>query len=186
MNAKIVYASRYGSTAEIAGWIAQRLCLESGITATLQRADTTDSFGEYDLVLLGSGIYNHGFLPELEEYIETNLTKLQKTKTALFGVAMKTNPVMVNGKAFGGLLMLEKYAEKLGKWCMAGQMLHGEMVYGNMTEQDRRGLDKFYKMIGLSDEAASDRKKPRTLMNKSECWEYAESIMKNLHIGETA
>ena len=180
MNVKIVYASRYGSSAEIAGWIAQRLRAEENIVVTLEKADNAECTGEYDLVLLGSGIYNHGFLPELEEFIDVNLDKLQKTKTALFGVAMKTEPVMVNGKSFGGLLMLEKYAEKLGKGCIAAQMLHGEMVYSEMTEKDKEGLCKFYRMIGLGESEAAERKKPRTLMNKSESWEYAESIIKKL------
>jgi menaquinone-dependent protoporphyrinogen oxidase len=180
MNIKIIYATRYGSSAEISGWIAQRLRAEKGIRVDIERADIVVSSEGYDLVLLGSGIYNHGFLPELEEYIDTNLKNLKKVKTALFGVAMKTEPVLVNGKAFGGILMLEKYAEKLGKWCMKGAMLHGEMVYSVMSDKDRLGIDKFYKMIGLSKEQIAERKSPRTLMKKAEAWEFAENILRDL------
>jgi len=183
MNVKIVYASRYGASAEISGWIAQRLKAEKDIAVVMERADTAGFIGEYDLVLLGSGIYNHGFLPELEEYIDENLEKLRKVQTALFGVAMKTEPVMVNGRAYGGILNLEKYAEKLGKWCKAGVMLHGEMVYENMADEDKTSLDKFYKMIGLGEEKAAERRRPRTLMDKSECWAFAESLIKSCKRG---
>lgn len=183
MNVKVVYASRYGSTAEIAGWIAQRLKIEKHTEVTLERADTAVGNGEYDLVLLGSGIYNHSFLPELEEYIDCNIENLRNVNTALFGVVMKTEPVMVNGKAYGGLLNLEKYAEKLGKWCISGAMLHGEMVYSQMTEEDQKGLDKFYKMIGLNEEQSAAKKYPRTLMNKAECWAFAESILERMGKG---
>jgi len=178
MKIKIVFASRYGSSKEIAGWLAQRFRFDQDITVDIESAEEANSAEGYDLVLLGSGIYSHSFLPELESYIERDVEALKNTKTALFGVAMKTEPALMRGKLHGGLLMLEKYAEQLGKSCIYGVMLHGEMIYDIMTEEDKRGLDKFYKMIGLSEAEVTERKKPRTLMNKAECWEFAEKLMK--------
>lgn len=179
MKTAVIYASRYGSTAEISEWIAQRFAAE-GYSAEVINVSDANSAGEYDLVLLGSGIYSHGFLPELETFIEKNADELSKTATALFGVAMMTTPMMVRGKAMGGLLMLEKYAEKLGKSCISGGMLHGEMSFSKMTESDRKSLEKFYSMLSLSPAEIEERKKPRTLMEKKECWDFAEKLIRQM------
>lgn len=180
MTVKIVYATRYGSSREISGWIAERFEAE-GFTVRLENVSDAEGAEGYDLVLLGSGIYNHGFLKELEEYIEKHSESLKNIKTALFGVAMKTEPIMYKGRSHGGILMLEKYAQQLGDRVIGCEMLHGQMVFSAMNEKDRKGIEQFYKMIGLSDTEAAERKKPRTLMNKAECWDFACGLMEKLN-----
>ncbi|TCK58479.1 flavodoxin domain-containing protein [Seleniivibrio woodruffii] len=176
MTVKIVYGSRYGSTRQISEWISERFEAEGFAVATQSAADASEP-GGCDLVLLGSGIYNHGFLKELEEYMEKYSSELQTCRTALFGVAMKTEPIMHKGKSHGGILMLEKYAQSLGDNVVGCGMLHGQMVFPTMTDRDKKGIEQFYKMIGLSETEAADRKKPRTLMDKRECWTFAEELI---------
>lgn len=180
MTVKIVYATRYGSSREISGWIAERLEAE-GFTVRLENAADAEGAEGYDLVLLGSGIYNHGFLKELEDYMETHSDSLKNTKTALFGVAMKTEPIMHKGKSHGGIIMLEKYAQQLGDSVIGCEMLHGQMVFSSMSGKDRRGIEQFYKMIGMTEAEAAERKKPRTLMSKVECWEFACGLIDKLN-----
>lgn len=56
MNVVVVYASRYGSTREIAEFIAGRL-RERGIAAEAQSVDSKPDPGAYDAVVLGSAVY---------------------------------------------------------------------------------------------------------------------------------
>ncbi|MCD8553497.1 flavodoxin domain-containing protein [Seleniivibrio sp.] len=180
MTVKIVYATRYGSTRQISEWIAERLEAE-GFAVRLENAENSEGAEGYDLVLLGSGIYNHGFLKELEDYIEKHSQSLMQTNTALFGIAMKTEPIMHKGKSHGGILMLEKYAQKLGDSVIGCGMLHGQMIFSAMSEKDRKGIEQFYKMIGMPEAEAAERKKPRTLMDKRECWEFACGIIEKIN-----
>lgn len=179
MKVNIIYATRYGSTGQIASWIAERFKAEgcSAECSDVLSANTTD---DADLIIMGSGIYSHGFLKPLEEYIEEHKEALNKRSTALFGVAMKTEPVIYKGKTHGGILMLEKYAEKLGNSLIGCSMLHGQMIFETMNEQDKKGIDGFCRMIGCTDEETRERKKPRTLMEKKECWDFAESLIKTM------
>jgi menaquinone-dependent protoporphyrinogen oxidase len=55
-NVLVVYASKYGATAEIAEAIAERL-RESGLRADCREADGVKSLDPYDAVVLGSAVY---------------------------------------------------------------------------------------------------------------------------------
>jgi len=176
MKVKIIYASRYGSTKEISGWISQRLVAD-GISVDTESVNAELTIEGYDLVLLGSGIYSHGFLPEMNNYIKENSALLRNCKTALFGVAIQTETVLSKGTLAGGMTMLEQYAKELGDSCIAGVMLHGEIAFSMMSEDDQKNIDKFYSMLALSENEIKEKKKPRTLMNKGECWTFAEKLI---------
>ncbi|ADD67604.1 Flavodoxin-like protein [Denitrovibrio acetiphilus DSM 12809] len=182
MKIAIIYASRYGSTGEISEWIAQRFSAE-GFSADAVNVNNAELTGGHDLVLLGSGIYSHKFLPEMESFITENVSSLSATHSAIFGVAMQTEPVLMNGKAVGGITMLTKYACELGSKCIGGTMLHGEMVHSRMTDEDKEGLNKFYTILNLSPEELKKRKSPRTTMNKTECWDFAEKLIAKINRG---
>lgn len=176
MRVKIIYASRYGSTKEISSWISQRLVAD-GISVDTESVNAELNIEGYDLVLLGSGIYAHGFLPEMNNYIKENSTALRHCKTALFGVAIQTETVLVKGIPTGGVTILEQYAKELGDSCIAGVMLHGEIAFSMMSKDDQTNIDKFYSMLALSEDEIKERKRPRTLMNKAECWQFAEKLI---------
>ena len=61
MKTLIVCASKYGSTKVIGEWIAERLGFDCFVTDVKGSPDP-DSF---DLLILGSGIYEDRVLPEL-------------------------------------------------------------------------------------------------------------------------
>ena len=185
MRALIVCASRYGSTIEIGRWIAERLGYDS-ITADVKRPDEVGSLQEYELTIMGSGIYSHGVLPELKTFAESNKEALIGRKVALFGVAMKKEPVFHKGKVHGGIHNLTSLTEMLNGSVIHADMLFGEMVPQKMNDKDKEGLMRFYKHLGLSADEMKARMSPRTLMNKRECWEFAEAVMKKIIGGKHA
>lgn len=183
MKALIICASRYGSTTEIGRWIAERLGYE-GIDADIKKPDDDFMPGDYGLIIMGSGIYNHGVLPELKTFIDTNFNALKDKKTVVFGVAMKTEPVFYKGKIHGGIEHLMPQIELLGESVIHADMLHGEMIPQKMTEKDREGLMRFYKMLNLPEDEMQRRLSPRTLMDKREVWEFAETVIKKFNGGQ--
>jgi menaquinone-dependent protoporphyrinogen oxidase len=176
MKILTVFATKYGASATVAQWINERFAL-SGHDALCADVTENPECGGYDAVLLGSGIYSHKFLPEMEQYIASNIDALMLNKTALFGVAMRTETFFRRGNAYGGTVMLERYGAMLGQRCIAGRILGGEMVFEKLSETDRHRLEKFYHSISLSEAEQATRKNPRTLLNKHDCWEFAEEIL---------
>lgn len=176
MKVLIVYASRYGSTQLIAEWIKERLIL-ADVDADVFCADEAQDPKQYDAVVLGSGVYAHKLLPELEKYINDNLESLQYKKTAVFGVAMRTETFFKNGHAYGGPMILEKLGMLLGGKCAVGKILGGEIIFEKLSEKDRTGLEKFYSSVGLSEMEKAERKIPRTLINKKQVWDFAEEVI---------
>ncbi|MBZ0157835.1 MAG: flavodoxin domain-containing protein [Alphaproteobacteria bacterium] len=179
MKALIVCASRYGSTEEIGKWIAERLGYD-GISADVVRTPGSGSVADFDLVVMGSGIYSHGVLPELKEFVEANRGELQGKPVALFGVAMKKETVLHKGKPYGGVHYLHPLAEMLDGSVLHAGMLLGEMVPQKLTDSEREGLMRFYRQVEMDEAEIKRRMSPRTLMSKSECWEFAEAVLRKL------
>lgn len=182
MKTLIVCASRYGSTEQIGRWIGERLQYE-GFEVHLVKAGDVVSLEDYEMVIMGSGIYSHTVLPELKAFIEQNLDALKSKKNVLFGVAMKTTPVFYKGKIHGGIEHLIPIIQMLNGSVIHADMLHGEMVPSKMTEKDRDGLMRFYKMLNLPEDEVQRRLKPRTFMDKKEVWEFTETFVNKLNGG---
>jgi menaquinone-dependent protoporphyrinogen oxidase len=176
MKSSIIAASRYGSTHEGARWIAERLEL-AGWSTVVYPAATAPAPSDEELVLLGSGLYSHRVLPELESYIDQHLEALSERRLGLFVLAMRTTPVFVRGEAHGGLGQLVPYFKKLQPALIHADMLPGQMVYSRLSPEDARGLDRFYEMLNLPAEEIQKRKAPRTLMCKSDYWAFAETLL---------
>lgn len=179
MKILIVYSSRYGATETVSGWIKERFEL-AGYDTDIFSADNAPSPDDYGFVLIGSGIYAHKFLSSAEEYIRTHQQILQNKPTGVFGTAMRTETFFKGGKAFGGAVILERYGVMLGSGCLIGKLLGGEMIFDKLNEKDRDGLERFYNSIRLSEEDKQQRRTPRTLLDKKQCWDFAEDIIKIL------
>ena len=98
MRVLIVYGTKYGSTKIIAEWIAERLGFDS-LIAEVKDAPNPEGF---DLVIIGSGIYNDSFLPEVMDYIDRHIEVLEDKKKVIFGVCLDTTGVYIKGKIHGG------------------------------------------------------------------------------------
>lgn len=171
----IIYASRYGSTEQVANMIADALATAGLVAEVINVSDSPD-IKDFDMVLLGSGIYAHRFLPEMETFIEEHRDILQACKLGMFGVAMRTETVYKNGRSFGGELILDKYSLDPA----VKGMLHGRMDFAVLTDKDRAGLERFYVSIGLSEEQKADRRKLRDEISADECKAFAGAVLESL------
>jgi menaquinone-dependent protoporphyrinogen IX oxidase len=178
-NILLIAASRYGSTAQGAEWIAERLRL-SGVGATVLAPESAPPPEGNDCAVLCSGIYAHHILPSLAAYIDNHLAALRSGKVAILGVSMSPKPVFVRGHVHGGLAHFEDLFAKLGDAVVHADMLGGQLAYDGLSAEDQRSMDQFYGMLGLDDAGIERRKAPRTLMKKEDYWSFAEDLLDKL------
>lgn len=75
MNVLIVYASRNNSTRETAEFIGDKL-REHGYTVDVKPPDQIDTLEKYNAVIMGSGIYKGGWLPEMFSFMNRTWDEL--------------------------------------------------------------------------------------------------------------
>lgn len=81
MNVIVVYKSRYGSTREIAEFIAEKL-REHGVQAEARSVDADP--GEYDAAVIGSAVYMEHWMKDAAEFVRRNRTVLAERPVWLF------------------------------------------------------------------------------------------------------
>ncbi len=85
MKVLIVYASKYGSTEEVAEAIAEALTAR-GKHVDAHDAATAPSPDGYDAVVVGSGVYVGSWLKAAARYVEAHAAALRQRPVWLFGV----------------------------------------------------------------------------------------------------
>jgi menaquinone-dependent protoporphyrinogen oxidase len=83
----VAYASRYGSTAEVAQAIGQELC-SRGQTADVRNIEEVKDLSAYDAVVVGSAIRMGRWLPAATRFVQSNQAALRNLPTAFFTVHM--------------------------------------------------------------------------------------------------
>lgn len=79
----VVYASRLGSTAETAVFIADQIANE-GVSVDVNSVDEVSVLNDYGLVIIGSAIRYDRWLPEAVKFLESHHAALSKRKVAYF------------------------------------------------------------------------------------------------------
>lgn len=79
----VAYASKMGSTGEIAEAIGARLT-ERGCLAEVRSAETVESIDGYDAVVLGSAVYATRWRPEAVRFVRRHQARLAARPTWLF------------------------------------------------------------------------------------------------------
>lgn len=79
----IAYATRYGSTQEVAEAVGTRL-RERGLGVEVRRAREVRSLAGFDAVVLGSPLYIGSLLREARKFVNRHRTALSQTPVALF------------------------------------------------------------------------------------------------------
>lgn len=89
MTSKILvaYASKRGSTGEVAEAIAANLNVD-GAAVDVSLIDHVVDVSAYDMVVVGSAIRRGQWLPEAVQFVETNQAALNRVQTAFFTVCM--------------------------------------------------------------------------------------------------
>ena len=87
-KALVVYATRAGSTGEVAQVVSERLCA-MGFDAEVQPVDFVSSLIGYRAVVLGSAVRYGAWLPEMTKFIEAQRTELARLPLAVFTLHMQ-------------------------------------------------------------------------------------------------
>ncbi len=86
MNAKsilLVYATRFGSTREVAESVATSL-REAGLKVDLRLMSQVESLDQYEAVVLGAAIYNAKWHAEAHQFVARHQAALQQRPIAIF------------------------------------------------------------------------------------------------------
>ena len=87
-KALVVYATRAGSTGEVAQVISERLCA-MGFDAEVQPVESVSSLSGFQAVVLGSAVRYGAWLPEMTKFIESQRGALAQLPVAVFTLHMQ-------------------------------------------------------------------------------------------------
>ena len=87
-RALVVYATRAGSTGEVAQTISERLCA-IGFDAEVQPVEAVNSLAGFQAVVLGSAVRYGAWLPEMTRFIESRRSELARLPLAIFTLHMQ-------------------------------------------------------------------------------------------------
>ena len=87
-KALVVYATRAGSTGEVAQIISERLCA-LGFDAEVQPVESVSSLSGFQAVVLGSAVRYGAWLPEMTKFIELQHIVLSQLPVAIFTLHMQ-------------------------------------------------------------------------------------------------
>jgi menaquinone-dependent protoporphyrinogen oxidase len=90
----VIYATRAGSTGEVAQAVADQLCVQ-GFDADVRAVEAVTSLDDYAAVVLGSAIRYGAWLPEMLKFAQTQRNALAKLPVAIFTMhiqALGDNP----------------------------------------------------------------------------------------------
>ena len=129
----VVYASRYGSSKEIAEAMGRIL----GPSAVIPASKFNETYRDFDNVVIGGGVYGEKIAPVLDDFVEYNKEWLQTKEVALFSVSMAKNDKY--------LASLKKMLGNCVVWYASfGGILDPEVL----NEEDTKALKRFFTMLG--------------------------------------
>ncbi len=143
----VVYASKYGSTKEVAQAVAD------GLGAEIGSAASDPDVRSYDLVVVGSPIYGGDYLEPIKEFLRANRPYLAKRKVAAFITAAahwERNPGLT-GEEDELLFTQQEYADGLARLA-GGETIDcrgfgGRLVPDHLNDADRAMLEWFYRFL---------------------------------------
>lgn len=80
----IAYATRYGSTTDVAEVVADVLRQNFAVHVDVQKTRHVQDVSAYDCVILGSSIINDRWLPEMDDFIDRFIDDLKALSCAFF------------------------------------------------------------------------------------------------------
>ena len=119
----VTYATKCGSTSEVAQRIAEVLC-EGGITADVRPVKDVTSLEGYQAVVIGSAIRMGAWLPEATKFVQTHQTALIHMPTAYFflGAFIRNRTPETQAQADAYLTPVRAFVEPVRIGQFAGKM----------------------------------------------------------------
>lgn len=127
----IAYASKYGSTEEVAKRIAQRL-QQSGKEVAVKPAAQIADLGKPEAVIVGSALYQGGWLPDATTFVRKNAGALSHIPTWLFSVGPLDTDVKDDEEQ---PIELAEFRKKIGDGHHA--VFHGALKHDKLDRSDR-------------------------------------------------
>ncbi len=136
MKVLVAYDTRYGTTEEIAHWLAEGLATDCDIKNV---ADVTNL--DYDLIVVGSPMYTDAPLPSVVQFLHDRRALLGSKNVALFIVFDK----LVASKH-------DTYEEMIRELAPPNVIdiafFGGYIDIAKLTEHDRRTMEDFFRRFG--------------------------------------
>jgi menaquinone-dependent protoporphyrinogen oxidase len=119
----IAYASRCGSTGEVAEAIGRELCAAGTAVDVRQVKDVSD-VSAYRAVIVGSAVYRFNLLPDAVEFVKANRGALSQVPLAYFVVCgtLQEDTPEKREKAATFLTPLREMVQPAGEGLFAGRM----------------------------------------------------------------
>ena len=133
-RALVVYDTKYGATEQIANWIAE------GINdADIRHVDDIEGL-DYDLVVVGSPIYNEMPSPRIVDFLDKYRDVLINRKLALFTVSVPFDMTPERAKRYAGQKEMARLYDRAKGTVIASRAFLGKIDLKEMTELDRLSL----------------------------------------------
>jgi menaquinone-dependent protoporphyrinogen oxidase len=163
-RALVIYDTKYGATEQIAHWIAE------GINdADLRHVHDVEGLS-YDLIVVGSPIYNDMPSTRVIEFLDKNRDTLVNRKLALFTVSVPFDMTPERAKRFAGQKDIKVLFDHVKGTVIASKAFLGKIELKEMTELDRLSLRVWYFLKGYR------MKGDVNYMNRDEAVEWGKKL----------
>ena len=167
-RAIVIYDTKYGSTEQVANWIAEGLN-----DADLKYVGEVTSV-YYDLVVIGSPIYDDALSQKILQFLDRNKENLANKKIALFTVSVPLNMTPERVKRFTGAGTLKGLASRVRGEVIGSKAFLGRIDTKDMTALDRLSLHIQYFLKGY-------KLKDVDFMNRDEASAWGRMLIKILN-----
>lgn len=141
-RALVVYDTKYGATEQVANWIAE------GINdADVRHVDDVSSVF-YDLIVIGSPVYNDSPSRKIIDFLDKNRDTLANRKLALFTVEMPVNMTPDRAKRFVSSGQIKKLFDHVKGNVIGSNVFLGKIELNELTELDKLSLRIAYFLKG--------------------------------------
>ncbi len=143
----VIFASKYGSTREVAEAVGE------GLGADVFAVAEEVEWPRYGLVVLGAPLYSGRYLRGMELFVQRHREVLRGMKVAAFVTAAADLEVQegLTGEVDEAVYSSQDYAQGLGRMSggevVAYQGFGGRMLPGQLDAADRGTLEWFYRYL---------------------------------------
>jgi len=131
--ALVIYDTKYGSTEQIAHWVAE------GINdSDIRHVDDVTSLF-YDLIVIGSPVYNDAPSSHIMAFLDGYRENLANKRLALFTVSLPYNMTPERAKSYSGV-SVKVLQELAGK--VKGKVIDTKAFLGKIDARELTALDK--------------------------------------------
>jgi len=157
VNTALIYATKYGSTRDTAGWI------RNGINGEIDLLNIEDiSFPgtakRYDSFIIGSGVWIGGVHNRLMEFLASQADMLDGKVIASFVVCGTDGGTESGKKRISGYF--DQFHAPLKRMPLLSDYFGGRIIVEQLTEEDREALIKFYRTFLKTELTSWDKTDP--------------------------